>query len=102
MEQELELYEETVPPSTSGSTDHTHSGSEGRGALDGCGDEVVGTLVRGVKRLMGHLRQSEVQLRGEVAVRTHFLHTLQEQQDLMDVLTAVRECTVLICPHCCV
>lgn len=38
---------------------------------------------------MHYLRQSEVQLKGEVAIRGQFLQTLHEQQDLMDVLTTV-------------
>ena len=33
--------------------------------------------------------QSEVQLKGEVAVRNQLLHAMGEQQNLMDALTAV-------------
>ena len=33
--------------------------------------------------------QSEVQLKGEVAVRNQLLHAMAEQQNLMDALTAV-------------
>ena len=35
------------------------------------------------------LFQSEVQLKGEVAVRNQLLHAMAEQQNLMDALTAV-------------
>ena len=33
--------------------------------------------------------QSEIQLKGEVAVRNQLLHAMAEQQNLMDALTAV-------------
>ena len=42
-----------------------------------------------MQRMMQYLRQSEMQLKGEVVIRGQFLQTLNEQQDLMDVLTAV-------------
>ena len=41
------------------------------------------------------LFQSEVQLKGEVAVRNQLLHAMAEQQNLMDALTAVS--VLLIC-----
>ena len=40
-------------------------------------------------KMMSYLRQSEVQLKGEVAVRVQMLQTMTEQQNLMDTLTAV-------------
>lgn len=102
MDQELTAYEAvestTAAPLTSDPSGHTshppsgpsdvsEAGRHGGGEVGWAG--VMGSLVGVVRKLMGHLRQSEVQLKGEVAVRAQFLQTLHEQQDLMDVLTAV-------------
>ena len=51
--------------------------------------------------------QSEVQLKGEVAVRNQLLHAMGEQQNLMDALTAVSIYPPLVascycCCHVCV
>ena len=50
---------------------------------------MAGSLLGSVQKMMLYLHQSEVQLKGEVAIRGHFLQTLHEQQDLVDALTTV-------------
>ena len=85
LNRELSTYEiaashAPVSASSSSSTSHTHSSHS---------SEVTGPLVDSVQRMMHYLHQSETQLKGEVAIRGQFLQTLNEQQDLMDVLTAV-------------
>ena len=47
------------------------------------------SLLLSMTKMMSYLRQSEVQLKGEVAVRVQMLQTMTEQQNLMDSLTAV-------------
>ena len=44
--------------------------------------------------------QSEVQLKGEVAVRNQLLHAMAEQQNLMDALTAVSKYSMTLCSSC--
>ena len=53
---------------------------------------VTRSLLSSMTRMMAYLRQSEVQLKGEVAVRTQILQTMTEQQNLMDSLTTVSWC----------
>ena len=52
-------------------------------------NKVMGSLLGSVKRVVQYLEQSELQLKGEVAVRGQFIQTLDEQQNLMDALAAV-------------
>ena len=99
LERELSEYERTTgypphPPPSSSSSPHQP------GTLGG----LTASLLRSVTRLAHYLRHSEVQLRGEVAVRGQLLHTMTEQQNLMDALTTVRLlCTVCVCvTRCCV
>ncbi len=89
MDQELLSYEKTISPSLQVPTS-SHGPSHGsQTAGPQSLDKVVETLVSSVRRMVHYLHQSEVQLKGEVAIRGQFLQTLHEQQDLMDVLTAV-------------
>jgi hypothetical protein len=53
-------------------------------------------------KMMSYLRQSEVQLKGEVAVRVQMLQTMTEQQNLMDTLTAVSRTPLIISILVCV
>ena len=50
---------------------------------------ITKSLLSSMTKMMSYLRQSEVQLKGEVAVRVQLLQTMTEQQNLMDSLTAV-------------
>ena len=87
LEQELNGYEESI---ASGSTSHAHPTAEPRPPPGhDSWSETLGALLVCMRRMMQYLLQSEVQLKGEVAIRGQFLQALHEQQDLMDVLTAV-------------
>ena len=87
LESELSLYERALSPSDSAPPPSTHPENLKEGGASW--PEIMGSLLHAVRKMMQHLRQSELQLRGEVAIRGQFLQTLHEQQDLMDVLTAV-------------
>ena len=50
---------------------------------------VVGSVVGVMREMVRYLQQSEAQLKGDVVIRGQFLEALQEQQDLVDILTAV-------------
>ena len=101
LEGELTAYEEannltaslnditnTPPPQRSQSPAHGHHrprASPSRGSLG----NITKSLLSSMTKMMSYLRQSEVQLKGEVAVRVQMLQTMTEQQNLMDTLTAV-------------
>ena len=89
LEQEMLLYERTTLEPAAGSyappsKPRPYSNSGG-GSLF----KFMGSLLGSSKRMMQYLRQSDTQLKGEVAIRNQFLRTLHEQQDLMDAITAV-------------
>ena len=52
-------------------------------------NNITNSLLSSMTKMMSYLRQSEVQLKGEVAVRVQLLQTMTEQQNLMDSLTDV-------------
>jgi hypothetical protein len=77
------------PPQLQGHTPshgHHRPRSSASGGLLG---SITKTLLSSMTKMMSYLRQSEVQLKGEVAVRVQMLQTMTEQQNLMDTLTAV-------------
>ena len=71
-----------------------HNKAKGGGPLG----NVTRSLLSSMTRMMSYLRQSEVQLKGEVAVRNQILQTMTEQQNLMDSLTTVSlpTCTLIM------
>lgn len=99
LEQELVAYEESNGLSAS-LNDITNSPDSSRykvkngGTLGG----VTKSLLISMTKMMAYLRQSDIQLKGEVAVRVQLLQTMTEQQNLMDSLTAVSSIiTVSVC-----
>ena len=78
------------PPSTSRAQSPTpsHGHHRLRGGSGSLGS-ITKSLLLSMTKMMSYLRQSEVQLKGEVAVRVQMLQTMTEQQNLMDTLTAV-------------
>ncbi len=93
LEHELITYERSTSEpaeshAPSSSVPHPH-GASGSGGGGGSLFKFMGSLLGSAKRMMQYLRQSETQLKGEVAIRTQFLRTLHEQQDLMDAITSV-------------
>ena len=94
LEDELAAYEESnnltvslsditnTPPPQNQSPTHKPRNSGSLGSI-------TKSLLSSMTKMMSYLRQSEVQLKGEVSVRIQMLQTMTEQQNLMDSLTAV-------------
>ena len=106
LEGELAAYEEannlttvslsditnTTPPPSSISQLQSPTPSHGHHrpkSSSGSLGSITKSLLLSMTKMMSYLRQSEVQLKGEVAVRVQMLQTMTEQQNLMDTLTAV-------------
>ena len=95
LEGELAAYEEannlTVSLSDITNTPQGQSSPHGhhRSRTGGSLGSITKSLLSSMTKMMSYLRQSEVQLKGEVAVRVQMLQTMTEQQNLMDSLTAV-------------
>lgn len=87
LERELAIYEKssTSLNDITNSPDSTHHKLKNGGTLS----SITKSLLSSMTKMMSYLRQSEVQLKGEVAVRVQLLQTMTEQQNLMDSLTAV-------------
>ena len=80
----------------------THSHHRSRSSASGGSlGSITKSLLSSMTKMMSYLRQSEIQLKGEVAVRVQMLQTMTEQQNLMDTLTAVSR-TPLICGIVCI
>ena len=80
----------------------THSHHRSRSSASGGSlGSITKSLLSSMTKMMSYLRQSEIQLKGEVAVRVQMLQTMTEQQNLMDTLTAVSR-TPLICSIVCI
>ena len=93
LEHELAAYEEasnlTVSLSDITNTPQNQSPTHHRPRSGGSLGSITKSLLSSMTKMMSYLRQSEVQLKGEVAVRVQMLQTMTEQQNLMDSLTAV-------------
>ena len=94
----------TAPPAAHAqpgqSSAHSHHRSRSS-ASGGSLGSITKSLLSSMTKMMSYLRQSEIQLKGEVAVRVQMLQTMTEQQNLMDTLTAVSR-TPLICGIVCI
>ena len=94
----------TAPPAAHAqpgqSPTHSHHRSRSR-ASGGSLGSITKSLLSSMTKMMSYLRQSEIQLKGEVAVRVQMLQTMTEQQNLMDTLTTVSR-TPLICGIVCI
>ena len=91
LEEELAAYERSknLAVSLSDITNTPPTTTQHKSGSSGSLGSVTKSLLSSMTRMMSYLRQSEVQLKGEVAVRVQLLQTMTEQQNLMDSLTAV-------------
>lgn len=105
LEHELTAYEEANDLSISlndiTNMPENQSPSHHKPRSSGSLGSITKSLLSSMTKMMSYLRQSEVQLKGEVAVRVQMLQTMTEQQNLMDSLTAVSR-TPLISGSVCI
>ena len=92
LDRELHEYEKATSYPVPLDTNENHSrpkvtsrGTKTSGTLSG----ITISLLSSVRKMTHYLKQSEVQLKGEIAVRGQLLQTMTEQQNLMETLTTV-------------